>query len=517
MSAQTIQYDPPHQAHPAVAALLPDTLLSVDERFQQRARIANAIASQVPNVRCLIDNEALAPFETDALIGYKAVPLAVVMPENELQALQALRALIALNIPIVGRGAGTGISGGSIPHVDGVLFVMTKMRSMHSLDALARLTTVEPGHRNLAVSERAAAHGLFYAPDPSSQIISSIGGNVAENAGGVHCLKYGFTTHNVQSVNLIDGDGALLHLGSKALDSAGFDLLSLAIGSEGCLGIVTEATLKLLPLPENTVTLLASFPSVDEAANAVGDIIGTGILPAALEMMDSVVIEACERFMQAGFPTNAKALLLCELDGEVTSVANDLARVQTLLNSAGAFETRIAKDDTERAKLWKSRKGAFAALATIKPDYYTIDGTIPRRSLPEVLRQTEAMAKEAGLLVANVFHAGDGNIHPCIFYDSSVPGDIEKSEALGARILELCVAVGGTITGEHGVGVEKLKQMCVQFRNAEIEMFLAVKKAFDPNDLMNPGKAVPTPKRCAEWGGMHVHHGRLPFPDVPRF
>jgi len=386
-----------------------------------------------------------------------------------------------------------------------------------ALDPLARIAIVEPGVRNLHVSDCAEPHGLFYAPDPSSNSICSIGGNVAENSGGVHCLKYGLTTHNILAVRAVDADGEVLELGSRALDAPGFDLLAVMTGSEGNLGVITQVTVRLVPLPQRVETLLAAFPSVRQAAEAVGEIIGTGIIPAALEMMDRIVIEACERCMAMDFPKGAEALLLAEVDGGNEETLDAMARVRAILEQCGATEIRIAADAAERAKLWKARKGAFTALAQIEPDYYTIDGTIPRRCLPEVLDYVFELAKEYGLTVGNVFHAGDGNIHPCIFYDANKPGDAERSEELGGRILERCVEVGGTITGEHGVGVEKLRQMCVQFRAPEIAAFHDVKRAFDPSGILNPGKAVPTLKRCAEWGGMHVHEGRLPHPDVPRF
>jgi glycolate oxidase len=470
-----------------------------------------------PALDVIADAERLRPFETDALIAHRETPLVAVLPETEEQVRAVVRACAALGVPVVSRGAGTGISGGAMPRSDGVLLVLSRMRRVIGIDAAGRTATVEPGVRNLYVSELAAPHGLFYAPDPSSQSICSIGGNVAENSGGVHCLKYGLTTQNVLGVRAIDAEGEVLEIGGKALDAAGYDLLALMAGSEGNLGVITLVTVRLLTLPERTETLLAAFPSVREAAAAVGEIIGAGIVPAALEMMDRVVIEACERVMAMGFPAGAEALLLAEVDGSHDEALDDLARVRAILEGSGATEIRVAADDTERARLWKGRKGAFAALATILPDYYTIDGTIPRRCLPEVLDYVAALSREYGMLVGNVFHAGDGNIHPCIFYDANKPGDLERSEELGGRILERCIEVGGTITGEHGVGIEKLRQMCLQFRAPEIEAFHAVKRAFDPAGILNPGKAVPTLKRCAEWGGMHVHGGQLPHPEIPRF
>ncbi|QJR13971.1 FAD-linked oxidase C-terminal domain-containing protein [Usitatibacter palustris] len=482
-----------------------------------RSELARALASVVPPPTVLDDEESLRPFETDAFIMRRALPLLAAIPDSEAQVPGIIRACRERGVPVVTRGAGTGISGGAIPHEQGALLVMARMRNILSVDALARTAVVEPGVRNLAVSEAAAPHGLFYAPDPSSQSVCSIGGNVAENSGGVHCLKYGFTTQNICALRAYDGTGERLDLGSEALDAPGYDLMALMTGSEGNLGVITRITVRLVPLPEATETLLATFPSVRAAAEAVGEIIGAGIIPAALEMMDRIVIDACEQFMGLGFPKDGEALLLVEVDGGREDVDDAFARLRSILETCGAIEIRAANDERERAELWRARKGAFTALANIHPDYYTIDGTIPRRCLADVLDRTVALAKEYGLVVGNVFHAGDGNIHPCIFYDASVPGDLEKSEALGARVLEICIEVGGTITGEHGVGIEKLRQMCQQFRAPEIAAFHAVKHAFDPEGILNPGKAVPTLKRCAEWGGMHVRSGAIPHPEIPRF
>jgi glycolate oxidase len=475
------------------------------------------LAAIRPPLDIIADDERLKPFETDAFIAHRETPMAAVIVDDEAQVQEVVRVCARLGVPVVSRGAGTGISGGAIPRRDGVLLVLARMRKVIMLDARARTAIVEPGVRNLHVSERAAPHGLFYAPDPASQVICSIGGNVAENAGGVHCLKYGLTTHNVMALRVIDGEGELLEIGSLALDAPGYDLAALLTGSEGNLGVITQVAVRLVPLPERTETVLAAFPSVRQAAGVVGDIIGAGIVPAALEMMDRIVVEACERFMALGLPVGAEALLLAEVDGSAEEAADALERVRALMQAGGATEIRIAEDAAERERLWKSRKGAFAALATILPDYYTIDGTIPRRCLPDVLDYVYQLSEEYGLIVGNVFHAGDGNIHPCIFYDSSKPGELERSEELGARILERCVEVGGTITGEHGVGIEKLKQMCVQFRAPEIAAFHDVKRAFDPAGILNPGKAVPTLNRCAEWGGMHVRGGVVPRPSIPRF
>ena len=482
-----------------------------------REQVLHALQSIRPRPSIIADDEGLKPFETDALIAHRETPMLAVLPESEAQVQQVVKACRKLGVPVVTRGAGTGISGGAIPRRDGVLLVLSKMNRMLAVDPVGRTATVEPGVRNLQVSESVAANGLFYAPDPSSQSICSIGGNVAENAGGVHCLKYGLTIHNLLAVRAIDADGDAISTGGGSLDAPGYDLLALLTGSEGNLGVITQAIVKLVPVPERTETMLAAFPSVRLAAEAVGETIGAGIVPAAMEMMDHVVIEACERCMELGFPRDAQALLLVEVDGGNDDAHEALEQVSAILKRCGATEVRVAASEAERTRLWKSRKGAFTALATILPDYYTIDGTIPRRCLPEVLDYVYELAAEYGLTVGNVFHAGDGNIHPCIFYDANKPGELERGEELGGRILERCVEVGGTITGEHGVGIEKLRQMCVQFREPEIAAFHDVKRAFDPDGILNPGKAVPTLKRCAEWGGTHVHGGKVPRADIPRF
>ncbi len=485
-------------------------------REDRRPDALAALASVRPALRIVAEAERLAAFEMDAYIQRRATPMAAALPDSEAQVVAIVRALARLGVPIVSRGAGTGISGGATPRPDGVMLVLTRMRRIVAVDAAARLAVVEPGVPNAQVTEAAAPAGLYFAPDPSSQVVSSIGGNIAENAGGVHCLKYGLTVHNVVALRAVDGDGDLLEVGGAALDAPGYDLLALLHGSEGNLGVITQATLRLLPRPESTETLLAAFATVKAGAEAVGAIIGAGVIPAAIEMMDRVVIDACERFMALGLP-KAEALLLVEVDGGAEETAETRARVEAILAGCGVTEVRVAKDEAERANLWKSRKGAFAALATVMPDYYTMDGTIPRRALAEALEEIYALGREYGLVIGNVFHAGDGNMHPCIFYDSAKPGELERSEELGGRILERCIEHGGTITGEHGVGIEKLRQMCLQFRPGEIAAFHDVKRAFDPADVLNPGKAVPSLKRCAEWGGMHVRDGRLPRPDIPRF
>jgi glycolate oxidase len=498
-------------------ARLPSPRPSPKGEGEIRAQTLAALRAVHPALAVIADDEGLKPYETDAFIAHRETPMLAVLPESEEQVRAVVKACARLGVPIVSRGAGTGISGGAIPRNDGVLLVLSRMKHILDIDRLGRMATVEPGVRNLHVSERVAGDGLFYAPDPSSQSICSIGGNVAENSGGVHCLKYGLTTHNLMSVRAIDADGDAIVLGSRALDAPGFDLLALITGSEGNLGVITQVTVRLVPLPERTETLLAAFPTVRQAAEAVGEIIGAGIVPAALEMMDRIVIDACEKTMQLGFPPGARALLLAEVDGGAEETREALDRVRAILIACGAAEVRVAADAPERERLWRARKGAFTALATILPDYYTIDGTIPRRCLPDVLDHVYALAAEYGLVVGNVFHAGDGNIHPCIFYDANEPGQLEHAEELGGRILERCVEVGGTITGEHGVGIEKLRQMCVQFRAPEIAAFHDVKAAFDVHGILNPGKAVPSLKRCAEWGGTHVRAGQVPRPEIPRF
>jgi glycolate oxidase len=398
-----------------------------------------------------------------------------------------------------------------------VVLSLAKLNRILAIDPANRTARVQPGVRNLAISEAAKPHGLYYAPDPSSQIVCSIGGNVAENAGGVHCLKYGLTVHNILAVEMLTIDGERLTLGGDALDTPGYDLLALVIGSEGMLGVVTEITVKLLPLPSCARVVLGAFASIPAAGDAVSRIIAAGITPGGLEMMDGPAIQAAEDFVHAGYPTDAAAILLCELDGTVEEVDAQIDQVRTLMEACGASEVRVAQDEAERAAFWSGRKNAFPAVGRVAPDYYCMDGTIPRRHLARVLEGITALSEEYGLPVANVFHAGDGNLHPLILYDANNPGELERTEEFGARILELCVEVGGTITGEHGVGMEKINQMCVQFSAAEIEQFHAVKAALDPERLLNPGKAIPSSARCSELGGMHVHGGQLPFPDIERF
>lgn len=498
-------------------ALLTNGSLSARDRKRRREQLTHRLRRVLGAHGLLVDDEALRPYECDGLSAYRAVPLAVAMPHDVREVQAVLAACRALALPVVARGAGTGLSGGALPHPDGVVLSLAKLNRVKRIDPQARLAVVEPGVRNLAISEAAKAYGLYYAPDPSSQIACSIGGNLAENSGGVHCLKYGLTVHNVAAATVVTMDGTLLEVGSEALDAPGYDLMALMTGSEGLLGVIVEITVKLLPIPERAQVLLAAFDDVQRAGDAVARIIADGIVPAGLEMMDRLAIGAAEDFVHAGYPTDAEAILLCELDGSHAEVSELILKARTLLLDAGATQVRTATDDAERALFWKGRKAAFPAVGRISPDYYCIDGTIPRRELGTVLARIARLSAEYGLAVANVFHAGDGNLHPLILYDANQPGALEQTEALGARILELCVEVGGTITGEHGVGVEKIDQMCVQFGGAELAQFHAVKRAFDPVGLLNPGKAVPTLTRCAELGGMHVHGGKLPFPELERF
>ena len=482
-----------------------------------KAALLAALRTALPDLDILHRVEDLKPYECDGLSAYRTVPLLVVLPERLDQVQTLLRLCHQRGVPVVARGAGTGLSGGALPLSQGILLVMARFNRILEINPQGRFARLQPGVRNLAISQAAAPFGLYYAPDPSSQIACSIGGNVAENAGGVHCLKYGLTVHNLLKVEVLTVEGERLVLGGDTLDTPGFDLLALFTGSEGLLGIVTEVTVKLLPRPQVARVLLASFDDVGQAGRAVAEIIAAGIIPGGLEMMDNLAIRAAEDFIHAGYPVDAAAILLCELDGVEADVQDDCARVDAVLRAAGAREVRLACDEAERVRFWAGRKNAFPAVGRISPDYYCMDGTIPRRELPKVLQGIAALSSEFGLRVANVFHAGDGNMHPLILFDANLPGELERAEALGGRILELCVAVGGSITGEHGVGREKINQMCAQFNADEITLFQGVKAAFDPRGLLNPGKNIPTLHRCAEFGALHVHHGQLPFPDLERF
>ncbi|GAB1392698.1 FAD-linked oxidase C-terminal domain-containing protein [Rhodocyclaceae bacterium] len=476
-----------------------------------------ALAAVLPSAALLTDHEDLKPYECDGLSAYRRVPLAVALPDSEEQVVGVLKACHRLGVPVVARGAGTGLSGGALPNAHGVVLSLAKMKRIVKLDPLARTAVVQPGVRNLAISEAAAPYGLYYAPDPSSQLACTIGGNIAENSGGVHCLKYGLTVHNVLRVRAVTIAGEIVEFGSAALDAPGYDLLALMIGSEGLLAVVTEVTVKLVPKPEVARVIMASFDAVTKAGSAVADIIAAGIIPAGLEMMDKAATRAVEPFVKAGYDLNAEAILLAESDGTPEEVAEEIAAMRAVLEKSGASEIRVSTDDAERLRFWAGRKAAFPAVGSISPDYYCMDGTIPRKRLAEMLMAIADMEIKYGLRCVNVFHAGDGNLHPLILYDANVPGQLERTEAFGAEILALTVQLGGTITGEHGVGYEKIGSMCVQFASDELAAFHRVKAAFDPQGLLNPDKAIPTLHRCAEFGRMHVHQGQLAHPELERF
>jgi len=482
-----------------------------------RQSLALRLREFLPRESVLTNEEDQRPYECDGLSAYRKLPWIVVLPDTIEQVGRVLKLCSERNISVVARGAGTGLSGGALPLSDGVLLSLTKFSRILEIDPDNRTATVEPGVRNLAISEAVAQYGLYYAPDPSSQIACSIGGNVAENSGGVHCLKYGLTVHNILGLKFMTMDGELISVGGKTLDSPGYDLLAALTGSEGMLGIIVEITVKLLPIPERAQVLLAAFDDIEKAGAAVAAIIASGFIPAGLEMMDNLTIRASEDFVKAGYPVDAAAMLLCELDGINEEVNEGIALVRELLLKQGATEVRVAKNETERMRMWAGRKAAFPAVGRVAPDYYCMDGTIPRKHLAKVLTTIGALSRKYGLAVGNVFHAGDGNLHPLILYDANKPSDLKKAEELGGEILEACIAVGGTITGEHGVGVEKINQMCLQFTKEELDQFHALKAAFDPKGLLNPGKAVPKPARCAEFGRMHVHGGKMKFPELERF
>lgn len=483
---------------------------------RQRA-VVDALRAALPAHCVLFNEEDTRPYECDGLAAYRQLPMVVALPDSEAQVVAVLNICRELKVPIVPRGAGTGLSGGAMPIADGVVLSTARLNRIVHMDAYARTAIVQPGVRNLAISDAAAAHGLYYAPDPSSQIACSIGGNVAENSGGVHCLKYGLTVHNVLRVRMVTIDGEIVELGGPALDAPGLDLLAVFIGSEGMLGVVTEVTVRLIPKPQLARVIMASFDDVVKGGNAVASVIAAGIIPAGLEMMDKTSSRMVEPFVKAGYDIDAEAILLCESDGMPEEVEEEIARMSAVLQTCGATAIAVSQNEAERLKFWSGRKNAFPAAGRISPDYYCMDGTIPRKNLAEVLLGIAAMEEKYGLRCANVFHAGDGNLHPLILFDANQEGEFHRAEMFGAEILELCVKVGGTITGEHGVGIEKINSMCVQFSAQEIETFFAVKRAFDTAFLLNPDKAIPTLNRCAEYGRMHVKRGQLKFPDLPRF
>ncbi|MFO0124924.1 MAG: FAD-linked oxidase C-terminal domain-containing protein [Betaproteobacteria bacterium] len=489
---------------------------ALDRAARQREIVA-ALAPVVPAHALLWQAEDTVPYECDGLTAYRQQPLVVVLPETEGQVAAVLKACHALKVPVVARGAGTGLSGGALPHAFGVTLSLAKFNKILKGDAFSRTATVQCGVRNRAISEAAAPHGLYYAPDPSSQIACTIGGNVAENSGGVHCLKYGLTLHNVLRVRGFTVEGEAVEFGSLALDTPGLDLLPVVVGSEGMLAVTTEVTVKLVPKPQLARCIMASFDDIRKAGDAVAAVIAAGIIPAGLEMMDKPMTAAVEDFVHAGYDLDAEAILLCESDGTPEEVAEEIGRMLDVLAGAGATRMEVSKDEAQRLKFWSGRKNAFPASGRISPDYMCMDSTIPRKRLADILLAIAEMERKYRLRCANVFHAGDGNLHPLILFDANDPDQLHRCEHFGADILETSVRLGGTVTGEHGVGVEKLNSMCVQFTPGEREQMFALKAAFDPAGLLNPGKVIPTLQRCAEYGRMHVSKGLLPFPGLERF
>ena len=483
----------------------------------RRDEIIAAMRAIVPGEAVISTEAELRPYESDGLTAYRQPPMLVVLPETVEQVSAVLAWCHREGVKVVPRGSGTSLSGGALPLADAVLLGMGKFNRIVEIDYDDRLVVVQPGVTNLAITRAVEDEGFYYAPDPSSQIACSIGGNVAENSGGVHCLKYGLTTNNVLGVELVMMDGEVVRLGGRQLDPAGLDLLGVVVGSEGLLGVVTEVIVRILPKPELARALLIGFPSVEGAGQCVAQVIAAGIIPAGMEMMDRPAIHAAEAFVNVGYPLDVEALLIVELDGPAAECDYLIGEVEGIARANGAISLRISTDESERVAFWAGRKAAFPAVGRLAPDYYCMDGTIPRRRLPEVLQRMKALSEQYGLGVANVFHAGDGNLHPLILYDANQPGELERAEAFGNDILRLCVAVGGVLTGEHGVGVEKRDLMPVMFSQTDLAHQQRVKCAFDPALLLNPGKVFPTLHRCAELGRMHVHRGQVPFPDLPRF
>jgi glycolate oxidase len=490
---------------------------SATERAARQQAVVAALSAVLPAHALLWQSEDTIPYECDGLTAYRERPLVVALPETEDQVGAVLRACHALGVPVVARGAGTGLSGGAMPHAMGVTLSLAKFNRILSVDPKARTARVQSGVRNLAISEAAAPHGLYYAPDPSSQIACTIGGNVAENSGGVHCLKYGLTVHNVLEVRGFTAEGEPVRFGGAGPDVPGLDLLTVLIGSEGMLAVTTEVLVRLVPKPQLARCIMASFASVRDAGNAVASIIGAGIIPAGLEMMDKPMTAAVEDFVHAGYDLDAEAILLCESDGTVEEVAEEIERMTAVLREAGATGIEVSRDEAQRLKFWSGRKNAFPASGRISPDYMCMDSTIPRKRLADILLAISEMEKKYALRCCNVFHAGDGNLHPLILFDANDPDQLHRAELFGADILETSVAMGGTVTGEHGVGVEKLNSMCTQFSPEELAQMMALKRAFDPAGLLNPGKVVPEKHRCVEYGRQVVRRGLLPHPDLPRF
>ena len=483
----------------------------------RQAELVRALRDVLPARSLLVEAEETRPYDCDALMLYRQLPMVVALPETETEVAAVLRRCHALGVPVVARGAGTGLSGGALPNAAGLLLSLARLNRILEVDPRARTATVQPGVRNLAISEAAAPHGLYYAPDPSSQVACTLGGNVAENSGGVHCLKYGLTLHNVVRVRALVADGEPVEFGSRALDAPGLDLLPLVVGSEGMLAVVTEVTVKLVPVPRLARCIMASFADVEDAGDAVAAVIAAGIIPAGMEMLDQAATRLVEPHVNAGYDLDAAALLLCESDGTPEEVEDEIRRMSEVLRAAGATRIQVSSTEAERLRFWAGRKNAFPAAGRAAPAYYCMDGTIPRKHLGAMLKAIAGMERKYGLRCPNVFHAGDGNLHPLIMFDDGDPDSVARAEAFGAEILEESVRVGGTVTGEHGVGVEKLDQMCAQFGDETLEAFFAVKRAFDPAGLLNPGKAIPTLHRCAELGGMRVHAGETKYPELPRF
>ena len=495
----------------------PHTAAEILTIQEKQALLVSALSPILAEDALLWQPEDTIPYECDGLAAYRKMPLAVALPETEDQVVRILKACHAMQIPIVPRGSGTGLSGGAMPIEQGLVLSLAKFKKITKIDPFTRTAVVQPGVRNLAISEAVAKHGLYYAPDPSSQIACSIGGNVNENSGGVHCLKYGLTLHNVLRVRAVLMNGNVVEFGGMAPDAPGLDLLAVLIGSEGMLGIVTEITVKLVPKPKLARVIMASFNDIEKGGNAVAAIIAAGIIPAGLEMMDRATTRAVEEFVHAGYDLDAEAILLCESDGTPEEVEEEIARMNAVLEQQGASRIQVSQNEAERLRFWSGRKNAFPAAGRIAADYYCMDGTIPRRHIATLLRRIKGMEEKYRLGCLNVFHAGDGNMHPLILFNGADPDEWHRAEEFGTEILEACVELGGTITGEHGVGIEKINSMCVQFGEQERELFWGVKAAFDPDRLLNPDKAIPTLNRCAEYGRMRISGGALPHPELERF
>ncbi|NIA69084.1 FAD-binding protein [Pelagibius litoralis] len=485
--------------------------------IEAKSDIVAALRVIVPGEGVIVDEDELRVYESDGLTAYKQLPLIVVLPETTEQVSRILKCCQERGVKVVPRGAGTSLSGGALPLADGIILGLGKFNRVMDIDFDNRCAVVQPGVTNLGITKAVESEGFYYAPDPSSQIACTIGGNVAENSGGVHCLKYGLTTNNLLGLEMVLMDGTVLRIGGKHLDSEGYDLLGLMTGSEGLLGVVTEVTVRLLKKPETARALLLGFETAEQAGDTVAAIIAAGIIPGGMEMMDRPAIHAAEDFVHAGYPLNVDALLIVELDGPQAEVDYLIKEVSGIAEQHGAVTSRISENEEERLSFWAGRKAAFPAVGRISPDYYCMDGTIPRAQLPLVLRRMREMSEKYGLRVANVFHAGDGNLHPLILYDANKPGELEAAEDFGSDILKLCVEVGGVLTGEHGVGVEKRDLMGAMFSEIDLKQQQRVKCAFDPEALLNPGKVFPQLHRCAELGRMHISGGKMPFPDLPRF